>query len=148
MSNRYQQVRGEHAGCAEKLINVERERDELRAVNADQVSQIKELEAELARKDSALVFSDRVSNERAVENERLVSKLWAGWAKGLAVKRSEEDLMDVLREVQGFDPHSDARMAVEYDKLFTKTYPFVEKISGLPRRTVHELLKMYPAPPP
>ncbi|GKD77940.1 hypothetical protein Tco_1340561 [Tanacetum coccineum] len=188
LSNRYQQVRGEHAGCAEKLVNAERERDELRAINADQVSQIKELEAELARKDSALVFSDRVSNERAVENEKLVSKLGyfekekidsigkllptvvrrllnsheykeslsipfnlaiqAGWAKGLAVKRSEKDLMDVLREVQGFDPYSDTRMAVEYDKLFTKTYPFVEKISGLPRRTVQELLKMYPAPPP
>ncbi|GJY42342.1 hypothetical protein Tco_0429612 [Tanacetum coccineum] len=181
-------VRGEHAGCAKKLTVVERERDELRAVNADQVSQIKELEAELARKDSALVFSDRVSNERAVENEKLVSRLGyfekekidsigkllptvvqrllnsheykeslsvpfnlaiqAGWAKGLAVKRSEKDLMDVLREVQGFDPYSDTRMAVEYDKLFTKTYPFVEKISGLPRQTVQELLKMYPAPPP
>ncbi|GKD95552.1 hypothetical protein Tco_1379449 [Tanacetum coccineum] len=188
LSNKYQQVRGEHAGCAEKLVNAERERDELRAVNADQVSQIKELEAELARKDSALVFSDRVSNERAVENEKLVSKLGyfekekidsigkllptvvrrllnsheykeslsipfnlaiqAGWAKGLAMKRSEKDLMDVLREVQGFDPYSDTRMTVEYDKLFTKTYPFVEKISGLPRRTVQELLKMYPAPPP
>ncbi|GKF03228.1 hypothetical protein Tco_0030151, partial [Tanacetum coccineum] len=60
----------------------------------------------------------------------------------------EEDLMDVLREVQGFDPHSDTRMTVEYEKLFTKTYPYVEKISGLPRRTVQELLKMYPAPPP
>ncbi|GJW88841.1 hypothetical protein Tco_0164181 [Tanacetum coccineum] len=188
LSNRYQQVRGDHAGCAEKLITAERERDELRAIIADQVSQIKELEAELARKDSALVFSDRVSNERAVENEKLVSRLGyfekekidsigkllptvvkrllnsheykeslsipfnlaiqAGWAKGLAVKRSEKDLMDVLREVQGFDPYSDTRMAVEYDKLFTKTYPFVEKISGLPRRTVQELLKMYPAPPP
>ncbi|GKD93149.1 hypothetical protein Tco_1372986 [Tanacetum coccineum] len=159
LSNRYQQVRGEHAGCAEKLINAERERDELRVVNIDQDSQIKELEAELARKDSALVFSDRVSNERAVENEKLVSKLGyfekekidsigkllptvvrrllnsheykeslsipfnlaiqVGWAKGLAVKRSEKDLMDVLRE-----------------------------ISGLPRRTVQEILKMYPAPPP
>ncbi|GKB69512.1 hypothetical protein Tco_0930924 [Tanacetum coccineum] len=188
LSNRYQQVRGEHAGCAEKLTTAERERDELRAVNADQVSQIKELEAELARKDSALVFSDRVSNERAVENEKLVSKLGyfekekidsirkllptvvrrlldsheykeslsvpfnlaiqAGWAKGLAIKRSEKDLMDILREVQGFDPYSDTRMTVEYDKLFTKTYPFVEKISSLPCRTVQELLKMYPAPPP
>ncbi|GKD92942.1 hypothetical protein Tco_1372779 [Tanacetum coccineum] len=173
LSNRYQQVRGEHAGCAEKLADAERERDELRTVNADQASYIKELEAELARKDSALVFSDRISNERAVENERLVSQLGylekekidyigkllptvvrrllnsheykeslsipfnlaiqAGWAKGLAVKRSEEDLMDVLREVQGFDPHSDTRMTVEYDKLFTKAYPYVEKISGLPR---------------
>ncbi|GJW86314.1 hypothetical protein Tco_0161654 [Tanacetum coccineum] len=187
----YQQVRGEHAGCAEKLTAAERERDELRAVNADQVSQIKELEAELARKDSALVFSDRMSNERAVENEKLVSKLRyfekekidsigkllptvvrrllnsheykeslsikvlfnyshdsRGAKKLFAVKRSEKDLMDVLREVQGFDPYSDTRMTVEYDKLFTKTYPFVEKISGLPRRTVQELLKMYPVPPP
>ncbi|GJS83995.1 hypothetical protein Tco_0750536 [Tanacetum coccineum] len=188
LSNIYQQVRGEHAGCVEKLISAERERDEVRAVNADQASHIKELEAELARKDSALVFSDRVSNERAAENERLVSKLGyfekekidsigkllptvvrrllnsheykeslsipfnlaiqAGWAKGLTVKRSEKDIMDVVREVQGFDPYSDTRMTVEYDKLFTKTYPFVEKISGLPRRTVQELLKMYPAPPP
>ncbi|GJZ77084.1 hypothetical protein Tco_0641756 [Tanacetum coccineum] len=221
---RFEALYDAHLALKERYIS--------RAVNADQVSQIKELEAELARKDSALVFSDRVSNERAVENERLVSKLGyfekekidsigkllptvAGWAKGLAVKRSEEDLMDVLREVQGFDPllrykdgleydklfyqtypfveknsrssssdcprsslkmyppikditvkrseedlmdvlrevqgfdpHSDTRMAVEYDKLFTKTYPFVEKISGLPRRTVQELLKMYPAPPP
>ncbi|GJU40066.1 hypothetical protein Tco_1193023 [Tanacetum coccineum] len=112
------------------------DRDELRAVNADQASHIKELEAELARIDSALVFSYRISNERAAENERLVSKLGclekekidsigkllptvvrrllnnheykeslsipfnlaiqAGWAKGLAVKRSEEDLMDVI----------------------------------------------------
>ncbi|GKA25568.1 hypothetical protein Tco_0711677, partial [Tanacetum coccineum] len=172
----YQQVRGEHVGCAEKLVDAERERDELRAVNADQASHIKELEAELTKKDSALVFSDWISNERAVENERLVSQLGflekekidsigkllptvvrrllnsheykeslsvpfnlaiqVGWAKGLAMKRSEEDLMDVLREVQGFDPHSDTRMTVEYDKLFTKTYPYVEKISGLPRRTV------------
>ncbi|GJU19832.1 hypothetical protein Tco_1153174 [Tanacetum coccineum] len=129
--------RGEHAGCAEKLVNAERERDELRAVNADQVSQIKELEAELARKDSALVFSDRVSNERAVEIEKLVSKpgcrrlliawykeslsipfnlaIQAGWAKGLAMKRSEKDLMDVFGHLSSF---------------------------------LEELLKMYPAPPP
>ncbi|GJZ42148.1 hypothetical protein Tco_0589034 [Tanacetum coccineum] len=86
LKERCEDVRGEHAGCAEKLISAERERDELRAVNADQASHIKELEAELARKDSALVFSER-----------------AGWAKGLAVKRSEEDIMDVLREVQGFE---------------------------------------------
>ncbi|GJZ19361.1 hypothetical protein Tco_0555951 [Tanacetum coccineum] len=162
LSNRYQQVRGEHAGCAEKLVNAERERDELRAVNADQASHIKELEAELARKDSACQKTDSIGKLLPTVVRRLLNSheykeslsipfnlaIQAGWAKGLAVKRSEEDLMDVLREVQGFDPHSDTRMAVEYDKLFTKTYPFVEKISGLPRRTVQELLKMYPAPPP
>ncbi|GJS83778.1 hypothetical protein Tco_0750319 [Tanacetum coccineum] len=121
----------------------------------------------LARKDSALVFSDRISNERAAENERLVSQLGflekekidsigkllptvvrrllnsheykeslsvpfnlaiqAGWAKGLAMKRSEEDLMDVLREVQGFDPHSDTRMTE-----VLKMYPFL--LQGCPTK--------------
>ncbi|GKD09399.1 hypothetical protein Tco_1189084, partial [Tanacetum coccineum] len=119
LKERCEDVRGEHAGCAEKLINAERERDELRAVNADQVSQIKELEAELARKDSALVFSDRVHEYKESLSIPFNLAIQAGWAKGLAVKQSKEDLMDVLRE-----------------------------ISGLPRRTVQELLKMYPAPPP
>ncbi|GKB07456.1 hypothetical protein Tco_0835740 [Tanacetum coccineum] len=163
LSSRHQQLWEEHSGCAGKLADVEKERDELRAVNADQASRIKELEAELVKKDSALVFSDRISNEKAIENEKLVSQIGflekkkidsigkllptvvrrlfesheykeslsvpfnlaiqAGWAKGLALKRSEEDLMKVLNEVR-------------------------DKISGLPRPPVQELLKMYPAPPP
>ncbi|GJR63959.1 hypothetical protein Tco_0010024 [Tanacetum coccineum] len=97
----------------------------------------------LARKDSALVFSDRISNKRAAEKERLVSQLsheykeslsvpfnlaiQAGWAKGLAMKQSEEDLMDVLREVQGFDPHSDTRMTE-----VLKMYPFL--LQGCPTK--------------
>ncbi|GJR09835.1 hypothetical protein Tco_0792487 [Tanacetum coccineum] len=100
--------------------------------NDKQPSHIKELEAELARKDSALVFSDRLLPtvvRRLLNSHEYKESLsipfnlaiQAGWVKGLVVKRSEEDLMDVLREVQGFDPHSDTRMAVEYDKLFTKT---------------------------
>ncbi|GJS66020.1 hypothetical protein Tco_0680584 [Tanacetum coccineum] len=157
LSNRYQQVRGEHAGCAEKLVNAERERDELRAVNADQASHIKELEAELARKDSALVFSDRISNERAVENERLVSKL--GYLEKEKIDSIGKLLPTVVRRLLNSHEYKEslsipfnlaiqARMTVEYDKLFTKTYPYIEKISGLPRRTVQKLLKMYPAPPP
>ncbi|GJV21590.1 hypothetical protein Tco_1370610 [Tanacetum coccineum] len=51
----------------------------------------------------------------------------AGWAKGLAMKRSEEDLMDVLREVQGFDPHSDTRMTE-----VLKMYPFL--LQGCPTK--------------
>ncbi|GJR58192.1 hypothetical protein Tco_1500354 [Tanacetum coccineum] len=133
LSNRYQQVRGEHAGCAEKLINAERERDELRVVNIDQDSQIKELEAELARKDSALVFSDRVSNERAVENESLVLNR--------TLKKEKIDSIEALPTVVG------GQSLVEASDKTSWTYEG-DKISGLPRRTVQEILKMYPAPPP
>ncbi|GJY35609.1 hypothetical protein Tco_0420987 [Tanacetum coccineum] len=153
-SNRYQQVRGEHVGCAEKLIDAERERDELRAVNADQASHIKEFEAELARKDSALVFSDRVSNERAVENERLMSNL--GYLEKEKTDSIGKLLPTVVRRLLNSHEYKESlsipfNLAIQAgwaNKLFTKTYPFVEKISGLPRRTVQEFLKMYPAPPP
>ncbi|GJX99270.1 hypothetical protein Tco_0356289 [Tanacetum coccineum] len=157
-------VRGEHAGCAKKLTVVERERDELRAVNADQVSQIKELEAELARKDSALVFSDRVSNERAVENEKLVSRL--GYFEKEKIDSIGKLLPTVVRRllnsheykgeiVSPFQcSHIQARgwaKGFSCEAVWTKDHMDVievEKIFGLPRQTVQELLKMYPAPPP
>ncbi|GJX52008.1 hypothetical protein Tco_0280377 [Tanacetum coccineum] len=129
LSNKYQQVRGEHAGCAEKLVNAERERDELRAVNADQlVSKLGYFEKEKIDSIGKLLPTvvRRLLNSHEYKESLSIPfnlAIQAGWAKGLAMKRSEKDLMDVLREVQ-------------------------EKISGLPRRSVQELLKMYPAPPP
>ncbi|GJW75553.1 hypothetical protein Tco_0134923 [Tanacetum coccineum] len=115
------------------------DRDELRAVNADQASHIKELEAELARKDSALVFSDRISNERAAENERLVSKL----------RCLEKEKIDSIGKLL---PTVVRRLLNSHEYKESLSIPFnlaiQEDFPGLPRRTVQELLKMYPAPPP
>ncbi|GKE01718.1 hypothetical protein Tco_1389701, partial [Tanacetum coccineum] len=63
----------------------------------ERVSHIKELEAELARKDSALVFSDRISNERAAENERLVSQL--GFLKKEKIDSIRKLLPTVVRRL-------------------------------------------------
>ncbi|GJY04455.1 hypothetical protein Tco_0370395 [Tanacetum coccineum] len=146
LSNRYQQVRGEHAGCAEKLVNAERERDELRAVNADQgLFKLRNWKLSLLGKIPlwsfptgyptrgllrmrGLCLSLGILKKKKIDSigkllptivRRLLNSheykeslsipfnlaIQAGWAKGLAVKRSEGDLMDVLREVQGFDPY-------------------------------------------
>nr|GEU68876.1 hypothetical protein [Tanacetum cinerariifolium] len=51
-----------HAECSE-------------TVQKDQALQIKELEAELAKKDSPLVYAERISAERAEENEKLITQL-------------------------------------------------------------------------
>nr|GEV33948.1 hypothetical protein [Tanacetum cinerariifolium] len=48
---------------------------ELSQVNKDQAFKIKELEDTLARKDSALVYAERINAERAQEKERLVTQL-------------------------------------------------------------------------
>ncbi|GJY55918.1 hypothetical protein Tco_0455033 [Tanacetum coccineum] len=75
MVERYRKVRDEHSGCAEKLRVVEDQNSELSRVNKDQALRIKELEDELARKDSALVYAESIFVERAQESKKLVTEL-------------------------------------------------------------------------
>ncbi|GJZ39609.1 hypothetical protein Tco_0586172 [Tanacetum coccineum] len=145
---------------------------------------IMKLEDTLAKKDSALVYAERLSTERAQEKEKLVTQLGkmemekfdcvrkllptvverllqsheykcslsepfnlaiqARWRKGLAEERSEEALLELMGRMEGFDVHADTKMKVEYDKLFEKRYPYVEKISRGFRHSVSDLLKVYP----
>ncbi|GKF06044.1 hypothetical protein Tco_0036712, partial [Tanacetum coccineum] len=72
----------------------------------------------------------------------------AGWGKGLAEERSEEDLLELIGKMEGFDPYADKKMTVEYDKLFEQRYPYVEKISHGFRHSVSDFLKVYPDSPP
>ncbi|GJU66925.1 hypothetical protein Tco_1253184 [Tanacetum coccineum] len=72
----------------------------------------------------------------------------AGWGKRLAKERSEEDLLELIGRMEGFDVHADTKMKVEYDKLFERQYPYVEKISRGFRHSVSDLLKVYPDSPP
>ncbi|GJS68514.1 hypothetical protein Tco_0683079 [Tanacetum coccineum] len=104
----------------------------------NQALRIKELEDTLAKKDSALVYAERINTERAQEREKLsheykesLSKpfnlaIQAGWGKGLAEERSEENLLELMGKIEGFDVYADKKMKVEYDKLFEKRYPYVE----------------------
>ncbi|GJX46751.1 hypothetical protein Tco_0271941 [Tanacetum coccineum] len=139
MNVRYRKVKGEHKGCAEKLWVLEDQNNKLSWVNKYQTLQIIELEDVLARKDSALVYTERINAERAQEKEKLV-----------AVDRgaSKEDLLDLMSRMEDFDAYADKKMRVEYDKLFEKRYPFVERIFNGFRHSMADLLKIYPEPPP
>nr|GFB68955.1 hypothetical protein [Tanacetum cinerariifolium] len=65
----------------------------------------------------------------------------AGWAKGLAEERSEEDLSELMSRMECFNAYADKKMFVEYDKLFERQYLFVEKISRGFCHSVSNLLK-------
>nr|GEU59959.1 hypothetical protein [Tanacetum cinerariifolium] len=108
MTKRYMKVREEHDSYASKLQVLEREKDDLSCIKNDQAIRIKELEAELAKKDFALVYAERISAEGAAKKEKLVKHMaiQAERAKGLAEGRSEEDITDALRKVEGFDAYS------------------------------------------
>ncbi|GKA17392.1 hypothetical protein Tco_0697229 [Tanacetum coccineum] len=148
-------VKGEHEGCAEKLQVLEDQNIKLSRVIKYQTLWIRELEEVLARKDYALVYAERINAERAQEKEKLVAQLSEtemekfdfGWAKWLTEERSKEDLLDLMSRMEGFDAYADKKMYVEYDKLFEKRYPFMERISNGFRHSVTDLLKVYPEPP-
>ncbi|GJW99390.1 hypothetical protein Tco_0183304 [Tanacetum coccineum] len=188
MSERFKKVKNDHAGCAEKIQLLEDRNSELSRANKDQTLRIKELEDTLAKKDSALVYAERISSERAQEKEKLVAQLsktemekfdsirkllptvvehlfqsheykqslsepfnlaiQAGWGKGLTEEGSEEDLLELMGRMENFDAYADKKMYVEFDKLFEKQYPYVEKISRDFCHTVSDLLKVYPDSPP
>ncbi|GJV32914.1 hypothetical protein Tco_1393314 [Tanacetum coccineum] len=206
LSEKHRRLREEHAQCSEGLTVVRAEKDSLMATNAEQALRIKELEqqlksvdevhssavknleGQLAQKDSALVYAERISGERLSENEGLKAQLafaqkektkavrellptvvkrllqshkykqslsvpfnfalQTGWGQGLAEGRSEKELHQIMMRMNGFDPYSDKKMTAEYERLFSKTYPYVDRISHLSEKTVQDLLKLHPAPPP
>nr|GEU66660.1 hypothetical protein [Tanacetum cinerariifolium] len=100
----------------------------------------RELKDELARKDSAPVYAERINDERAQEKEKTGPR----WDKGLIKERSKEDISELISKMKGFDPYADKKMFVKYDKLFEKRYPYVEKFSCGFCHTVYDLLKVYP----
>ncbi|GKB24929.1 hypothetical protein Tco_0864330 [Tanacetum coccineum] len=128
----------------------------------DQALRIRELEVELAKKDSAFIHAERISVDRATEKEKLVTqlsqaeikkfdcirKLLPIVSKGLAEGRSEKDIMAALHMVENFDPYSDRKLYPMYDKLFEKKYPYVKKIVSGFRHSIADLLKAYPDPAP
>ncbi|GJS52427.1 hypothetical protein Tco_0625789 [Tanacetum coccineum] len=206
LSERHRKLREEHAQCSEGLAVVRAEKDSLMTTNAEQALRIKELEqqlksadevhssavkdleGQLAQKDSALVYAERVSSDRLSENEELRTQLafakrekidaikkllptvvgrllqsheykqslsvpfnyalQTGWGQGLAEARSEEELREIMMRMNGFDPYSDKKMNAEYERLFSKTYSYVDRISHLSEKPVQDLLKLHPAPPP
>ncbi|GJX38064.1 hypothetical protein Tco_0251367 [Tanacetum coccineum] len=206
LSEKHRKLREEHAQCSEGLAAVRAERDSLTATNAEQALRIKELEQQLknanevhssavkdlenqlAQKDSALVYAERISGERLSENEELRAQLafarkektdairkllptvverllqsheykqslsvpfnyalQTGWGQGLAEERSEKELHEIMMRMNGFDPYSDKKMNAEYERLFSKTYSYVDRISHLFEKPMQDLLKLHPAPPP
>nr|GEX72784.1 hypothetical protein [Tanacetum cinerariifolium] len=71
-----------------------------------------------------------------------------GRGEGLTEERSKEELLSLMSRMENFDAYADKKMRVEYDKLFEKRYPYVEKVSCGFCHTVSALLKVYPDFPP
>nr|GEU86910.1 hypothetical protein [Tanacetum cinerariifolium] len=73
-SSHFEKVAETHAEYGESVGKLVQD-SELSQVNKDQALRIKELEGKLAKKDSALIYVERISAERDQEKEKLVTQL-------------------------------------------------------------------------
>ncbi|GJY56361.1 hypothetical protein Tco_0455476 [Tanacetum coccineum] len=135
------QLREEHAQCFEGLAVVQAENDSLMATNAEQARSIKELLGNEVPQGPTCPLPQKEKNSCYEEAS-------SHCVERLAEERSEEELYKIMMRMNGFDSYSDKKMTAEYERLFSKTYPYVDRISHLSEKPVQDLLKLHPAPPP
>ncbi|GJZ39998.1 hypothetical protein Tco_0586561 [Tanacetum coccineum] len=140
-------VKEEHAGCGQKMQILENEKNYVSAATHDQAARIQSLEDELAKKDFALTYAERLLAEGAKDHERLTAQL-ARWGKGLSEGHTDKEIMDALYKAEKFDPYTDKKLYPMYDKMYEKEYPYIEKIASRYRHSMADLLKVHPDPTP
>ncbi|GKC49850.1 hypothetical protein Tco_1072595, partial [Tanacetum coccineum] len=181
----------EHLGCAgkevglvEKLVVVEKEKDDLLDKNREQVGRIRHLEEELASKTSSLseaqnsvstlkgdlehltvdlsqaeivrhnytrqllpiVFKRFLSSNEYKQSLTDVfnQAIAAGWSEGVKAERDGQEAEAILATAADYDPDCKDTFMSAFDSLFTKSYPYVEKLADSFRLPLGDLQNMWP----
>ncbi|GKE66411.1 hypothetical protein Tco_1520572 [Tanacetum coccineum] len=153
--------------------DLERERDEWRETSSGQVERIRGLKEKvggLERKKLAL--SDKVV-EAETDRKKLVREFiptmikrlhisveyrqslaapvgscyTVGWLGGLSLGQTEEQVAQILFESQDLDIQGSKTWEAKHYELFTKSYPYVQKIADSYDLPMSELLKVVPDVP-
>ncbi|GKA60030.1 hypothetical protein Tco_0759343 [Tanacetum coccineum] len=68
----------------------------------------------------------------------------AGWSEGVKVERTVEDAEAILAAATDYDPKCKTTFMSAFDALFTKSYPYVEKVTESFRLPLGDLQNMWP----
>ncbi|GJV11145.1 hypothetical protein Tco_1352686 [Tanacetum coccineum] len=153
--------------------DLERERDEWRKTASGQVEKIRGLEEKVGGLErEKLALSDEVV-EAKIDSKTLVREFnptvikrlhmsveyrqslaalvgscyTAGWLGGLSLGRTEEQIAQILFESQDLDIEGSKTWEAKHRELFTKSYPYVQKIADSYDLPMSELLKVVPDVP-
>nr|GEU43936.1 hypothetical protein [Tanacetum cinerariifolium] len=105
---------GDEADLIEKLVAVEKVRDDLLDKDREKEERIKQLEADLASKTSSLAEAKAIA---------------AGWSKGVKAACFEKEAQAFLATADGYDPSCKETFMSEFDSFFDKSYPYMEKLA-------------------
>nr|GEU40757.1 hypothetical protein [Tanacetum cinerariifolium] len=142
---------GKEAGLVEKLVVVEKEKDNLLDKNREEEERIRRLEKELASKTSSLTKAESsVSTLKGdlecltVDISHAEIAITARWSKGMKVECTQEDTEAILAGAADYDHHYKDTFMFAFDYLFTQSCPYVEKLAESFRLPLGDLQNMWP----
>ncbi|GKB17368.1 hypothetical protein Tco_0851291 [Tanacetum coccineum] len=137
---------GKEADLVEKLAAMEKERDDL--LDRDQergahpaVEGGSRLQDFLLDRDRRLIFSDEY---RKSLSDVFNLAIAAGWSEGVKATCFEEEAQAFLATAVDYDPACKETFMSEFDSLFDKSYPYVEKFAESFRLPLEDLQNMWP----
>nr|GEV72908.1 hypothetical protein [Tanacetum cinerariifolium] len=137
---------GKEAGLVEKLVVVEKEKDDLldknrEARGTDQTNGRRAcFQNILPDRSRKLCHNEYKKSLSDVFNQAIA----AGWSKGVKVERTQEDAVAILAGAADYDPHYKDTFMSAFDSLFTQSYPYGEKIAESFRLPLGDLQNMWP----
>nr|GEV14608.1 hypothetical protein [Tanacetum cinerariifolium] len=148
-----------HLGCVtkeadltEKLAAVEKAKDDLLDRDQEKKERIKPLEADLASKTSSLAKAEGVVGTLKGDLKHLIVDLsQANIVRHNYVRQLlptvaacyEEEAQAFLATADGYDPTCKETFMSEFDSLFDKSYPYVEKLDESFRLPLRDLQNMW-----
>lgn len=72
----------------------------------------------------------------------------SGFLDRVRLGKEPEEVDKLLEDAEDLDLEADEKYQPLYDQLFTKDYPFIQKIRKTCRRSFQDLMGMYPDPAP
>ncbi|GJX33497.1 hypothetical protein Tco_0243352 [Tanacetum coccineum] len=162
LADDHKSLQKEHLGCAgkeaalvEKLVVAKKEKDDLLDKNREQEECIKQLEEDLASKTSSLTSAQSSISSLRSDLERLTVDLSQAeivrhnyvpqlLPTGVKAVLSEEEAEAFLATAVDYDPACKDTFISEFDSLFVKNYPYVEKLTESFRLSLGDLQNMWP----
>ncbi|GJU57329.1 hypothetical protein Tco_1235095 [Tanacetum coccineum] len=152
-----------HLGCVEKeadlvekLAAMEKERDDLLDRDREREERIQRLEADLASKTSSLAEAEGAVGTLRGDLERLTVDLSQAEivrhnyvrqllpTVGVKVACSEEEAQAFLATAVDYDQACKETFMTEFDSLYDKSYPYMEKLAESFRLPLGDLQNMWP----
>ena len=72
----------------------------------------------------------------------------SGFLDGLKLGREPEEVEKLLEQVDDIDVDAGQKYQPLYDALFSKDYPYIQKVSSSTRRTFDDLMQIFSDPAP